>query len=136
MHKHMLKGFIGPLGDDIPSLLIVMLALSLFFAALSYTFDSYDMKVRNFQKLKGAMDIARVVTADGLITRTLSDISLDAKPIAKSYSLNYSIEYTDGSERSGVDCSTVNWLVFDYPIAKYDSSTNNILLKTLRVCVG
>ena len=45
----MKKGFIGPIGDDLPSVIAVMLALGLFFSSVRYALNAYDQKIDNFQ---------------------------------------------------------------------------------------
>ena len=65
--KNIKKGFIGPIGDDLPSLVAVLLALGIFFSSLSFTFNAYNEKIASMNKLKGSIDIARVVTQEGLI---------------------------------------------------------------------
>ncbi len=141
MYSRLLKGFIGPIGDDIPSLLAIMLALSLFFSALTFSFDAYNVKISNFQRLKGSIDIVRVVTQDGIITESLSGLKSRANTTARSYGVDFAMEYLDGSDNAsdskGLYCADHdNWLQFSYLVAAAPISLSDIELKTLKVCVG
>ncbi|MEM0372792.1 MAG: hypothetical protein QXO69_03085 [archaeon] len=133
MHA-MLKGFIGPLGDDIPSLLAVLLALSLFFSALSFSFNAYNEKVKSFEKLKGAIDISRVVTQDGLITADLATLKNKATPTAMSYGVRFELAFKNGATTG--PCGP-DWLKFVYLVPYAPAGDlNAITLKRLEICVG
>ncbi|MBI1973997.1 hypothetical protein HYS54_04240 [Candidatus Micrarchaeota archaeon] len=59
----MKKGFIGPIGDDLPAMIAVMLALGLFFSAMLVTLNMYNQKITTLQLLNGGMDASRAILA-------------------------------------------------------------------------
>ena len=132
-----MKGFIGPIGDDLPSILSILLALSLFFSGLSFTLDVYNQRLDNFNQLKGTMDIARKVTSDGLILNGIdaNDLRDSAKDIAKSYGLDFCVKF-DSKNRCNVPggCKS-DWVKFTYLVA-YQEDNGDIELDNLEVCAG
>ena len=79
------KGFIGPIGDDLPSILGIVLALGLFFAGIAYSFDVYNQKMDNLKTMKGAIEITRVITQEVIISDP--HCTPTAQDIAASYGL-------------------------------------------------
>ncbi len=63
----MKKGFIGPLGDDLPSLIAIMLALTLFFSGLTFSMNVFDQKRERARLMKGALDISRVIIKEKIL---------------------------------------------------------------------
>ena len=43
------KGFLGPIGDDLPSLIPLIFALMIFFASFSFTFNIFDKRNEYFE---------------------------------------------------------------------------------------
>lgn len=141
----MRKGFIGPIGDDLPSLVTILLALGIFFSSLTFTFNAYNEKIASMNKLKGSIDIARVVTQDGLIIEggsaeiALQDLKDRATPTARSYGLDLELSYIDDIgdrfPKTG-DCGT-DWFTFRYLMATVPGEDVRFVeLKTLEICVG
>ena len=44
------RGFIGSIGDDIPSLIPLTFALVIFFAAFAFAFNAFDQKQNDFDQ--------------------------------------------------------------------------------------
>jgi hypothetical protein len=61
------KGFIGAIGDDLPSLIPVMVALLLFFSIFSFTLSAYNSRSMDLQKKIEMVSIARVLKGNSLI---------------------------------------------------------------------
>ncbi|MDD3084171.1 MAG: hypothetical protein PHP82_04050 [Candidatus ainarchaeum sp.] len=61
------KGFIGAIGDDLPSLIPIIVALLLFFTVFSITFNSYNEKNALLRKNISLMNISRDLKGDSLI---------------------------------------------------------------------
>jgi len=53
----MLKGFLGPIGDDLPSLIPLLFALMIFFYVFTFTWNTFDEGTRAFND---AMAVLRV----------------------------------------------------------------------------
>ncbi|MDD4251108.1 MAG: hypothetical protein PHX27_02860 [Candidatus ainarchaeum sp.] len=62
------KGFIGSIGDDLPSLMPIIVALLLFFTIFSITLSSYTEKNVLLKKNISLMNISREIKGDSLIT--------------------------------------------------------------------
>jgi len=82
----MKKGFLGPIGDDLPSIIALMLAMGIFFSAISYTMNIYNQKIAETETLKGSLEIGRAIMDKGLLT-TIDNPMADH--VAFSYSLGY-----------------------------------------------
>jgi hypothetical protein len=132
------RGFIGPISDDLPSLIAILLALSMFFSALAFALNEYNAKVSAFNKIKGTMEIGRAITSKGLLDATDSSNSLamDVKEVAESYGLSYCITlgntFCIGSSSSRT-CKP-NWVHYVYLISQQTSS--GIQMRRLEICGG
>lgn len=125
----MKKGFIGPIGDDLPSILGIVLALGLFFAGISYSLNAYNQKIDNLKTMKGAIEITRVITKDGFITDVDNPAIRElAGSVAESYGLQYKAVLDPNMET--VKCAGY---AFTYLVAS--SSPEGSGLATLYVCV-
>ena len=134
-----MKGFIGPISDDLPSLVAILLALSIFFGSLSFALNSYNEKIVVFNKIKGVMDIGRAVFSKGLLSSSdnADNLVSSTSQIASSYGLKYCIKLggvTSCSPGSLTDCKN-NWVHYTYLVAK-TNSTGGINLIKLEVCGG
>jgi hypothetical protein len=61
------KGFIGAIGDDVPSLIPIIVALLLFFTIFSITLNSFNTKNFELQKNLGLISISRELKGDSLL---------------------------------------------------------------------
>ena len=61
------KGFIGPIGDDLPSLIPVLLGLVIFFSTFTITFNAFDQRNTEFKTDIALMRIARVLQSNSYI---------------------------------------------------------------------
>jgi len=120
----MKKGFIGPIGDDLPSIISIMLALGIFFSAITYTLDIYNQKKVDSDLLKGSVEIARAIFDKGLLTTVNPAL---ASYVGKSYALNY----LTCMDESPCSCPA-NSYRFSYLVAM--SSSGNNELHKLVIC--
>ncbi len=123
----MRKGFIGPIGDDLPSIIALMLAMGLFFSSVVYVINVYNQKIADMDLLKGSIEIGRAVMDKGVLTRDDLDSNPNADYVAKSYSLSYDA-YLESDQNS---CS-MEALRFSYLVAVNDAG--RIGLHTLMLC--
>jgi hypothetical protein len=61
------KGFIGAIGDDLPSLIPIVFALLLFFTVFSATLNNYETKNEEFNQKVKMISISREIKGDSLI---------------------------------------------------------------------
>jgi len=61
------RGFIGPIGDDLPSLIPLLFALVIFFSTFSLTFDAFDSRNREFKDELTVMRISTIMQSNSYI---------------------------------------------------------------------
>jgi hypothetical protein len=61
------KGFIGAIGDDLPSLIPIIVALLIFFSVFSVALNTYNSQNYSFEKKMGMLSVARLVKGDSLL---------------------------------------------------------------------
>ncbi len=91
-----LKAYLGPVGDDLPSIIAIVLSLVLFFSAVAYSFNVYSQKQEALRMLKAGIDIGRILMSEG-ITGDLNSVKKKADPIAKSYGVSYDVSFNECS---------------------------------------
>jgi len=131
----MKKGFIGPLGDDLPSIIAILLALTVFFSGIVYTLNVYNQKIDDMQALKGSVDIAKAILDKGILSGT-DQANIDpeeARYVARSYGLKHGV-YLD-EDTNGV-CPPDTYR-FSYLVAAYTgagATGADVGLHTLVLC--
>lgn len=70
MRQHRLnsRGFVGPIGDDLPSLIPITFSLLIFFASLSFTFNQFDYKRTVFDQDLTKLKISSTLKGNSLIS--------------------------------------------------------------------
>ena len=61
------KGFIGPIGDDLPSLIPLLIGLVMFFSTFTLTFNSFDERNQEFDNDLEVMRLSRTLQANSYI---------------------------------------------------------------------
>ncbi|MFA6268938.1 MAG: hypothetical protein WCW13_02400 [archaeon] len=61
------KGFIGPIGDDLPSLIPIVVSLVLFFTIFALTLNTFNSKNLYIEKQMNLTSVAREIKGDSLI---------------------------------------------------------------------
>ena len=61
------KGFIGPIGDDLPSLIPLLFGLVMFFSTFTMTFGSFDARNTEFSCDVSVMRISRTLQSNSYI---------------------------------------------------------------------
>ena len=61
------KGFIGPIGDDLPSLIPLLFGLVMFFSTFTMTFSSFDARNTEFGYDVSVMRISRTLQSNSYI---------------------------------------------------------------------
>jgi len=62
-----LKAFIGPIGDDLPSLIPIIFALAIFFASFYFAFNSFNAKIKSFDDDLTVLQIGNTLRGSGFI---------------------------------------------------------------------
>ncbi|GEM_PF-3290410 len=137
------RGFIGPVGDDLPTIIIIVMALTLFFAGFDYAMSAYNEKNKSLHALKAGLDISRALMKQNVIPEDSSgQVNPDyegykqAVLLSQSYGTSFSAVLKDGSCEL-IDCRAPEGRsvsVFSFLTAA-KSSGGSINLKTLCVCV-
>ncbi len=132
-----MKGFIGPLGDDLPSVVVIVLALTMFFAGLTFALNIYNQKLLSMDVLRGSVDIGRIITQDGLTSSDLFSYKSRAESTAKSYALNFSLYFADDPAGTQTGSCGPNWYKFNYLVAVTSTQPGlDVKLRTLVLCSG
>jgi hypothetical protein len=61
------KGFLGPIGDDLPSLIPIVFALTMFFYVFTFAWNTFDEKNRAFDTEISILRLASVLKANSYI---------------------------------------------------------------------
>jgi len=62
------KGFIGPIGDDLPSLIPLIFALIIFFATFSFALARYSDMSASFERDLDVVNLSNILRGDSFIT--------------------------------------------------------------------
>ncbi len=62
------KGFIGPIGDDLPSLIPLLFGLVIFFSTFTVTFNAFDQRNAEFNNDVAVMRISRTLQSSSYIS--------------------------------------------------------------------
>ncbi len=62
------KGFIGPIGDDLPSLIPIIVGLIIFFSSFTFAFNVFDQRNLEASSDRAVLEVARVLQSNGYIT--------------------------------------------------------------------
>lgn len=62
------NGFLGPIGDDLPSLIPLLFALVVFFSTFTFAFTSFDQKTQLFNLHLTAINIGRTIKGSSYIS--------------------------------------------------------------------
>ncbi|MDD3159825.1 MAG: hypothetical protein PHQ98_02565 [Candidatus ainarchaeum sp.] len=89
--KFFQKGFIGPIGDDLPSLVPIVFALLLFFTIFTATMDTFAKKNKTFEENLSSIALARQLRGDSLILDYDQFKSRCDLANLTNYSFNYSV---------------------------------------------
>ncbi len=84
----MRKGYIGPLGDDFPSIFPIALGLIIFFSALYVAYASYQMKEDYVQTMRANIMISRAVRYQIYFDKDYWDFTCD---LALALKTNYAV---------------------------------------------
>jgi hypothetical protein len=61
------KGFLGPIGDDLPSLIPLLFALLLFFYVFTFTWNAFDQKGQLFDDVLAAMRVGNTLKGNNYV---------------------------------------------------------------------
>lgn len=61
------RGFVGPIGDDLPSLIPLTVALLVFFAGFGFAFNHFEEKKTDFNQRLLLLGIGKTLKGDGLL---------------------------------------------------------------------
>jgi len=61
------KGFIGPIGDDLPSLIPLLFGLVMFFSTFTLTFNAFDQRNVEFDNDIAVMRVSRILQSNSYL---------------------------------------------------------------------
>jgi hypothetical protein len=83
------KGFIGTIGDDLPSLIPIIVALLLFFTIFSITLNTYTQKNFFLRQNITLMNVSRELKGDSLILNVDNFLNNCSKMQVNNYKQNF-----------------------------------------------
>lgn len=127
------RGFVGPIGDDLPSLIAIMLALTLFFSGLTFAMRTFSQRQDDVRVVKGAVDISRSLVGESVIPSDKDfDGDIETNAIADNNDLAFHADFVSGGRFNEGNCGEDSFY-FSYLVAKENG--DEITLDTVRVCV-
>lgn len=63
-----MRGYLGPIGDDIPSLIPIIVGLITFFGAFTYTLNEYNQRSQSFAADRDSLVIANALKGDSYLS--------------------------------------------------------------------
>lgn len=99
------KGFIGPIGDDLPSLIPIVVGLLIFFTVFTNTLMIYDSKNAEIRQQIDMASIARTIKGDSLI------LSHD--------------QFSDACDKTKLRRNTYNYMVGIFSTKEFEDITNS-----------
>lgn len=66
--KRKQKGYIGAIGDDLPSLIPIFIGLLIFFSVFLNTYNNYKSETKSFDMHQDAIDVSMTLRTDPVIT--------------------------------------------------------------------
>lgn len=136
------KGFIGPIGDDLPSLVPIVVALLLFFSIFALTLNTYNTKNDEIRKQTEMTSVARELKGDSLILDSASFAQKCEALKLKKYPYNFMValygtnvdmasvvaDFSNASKNSDdldyLTSDSVNFLKQDYQREVQDDTTD------------
>ncbi len=90
-----MRGFVGPIGDDIPSIFPIVAGVLLFIGTLAYVNNLVQQKNDLLEVRKAALSLSYLVTEKGrLESKDFLDLcSFKVKPLASSNQVNFIITF-------------------------------------------
>lgn len=64
------RGFLGPIGDDLPALIPLLFALLMFFSTFTHTFNVFETRGRAFAGDVAVLKVASILKANGYVETT------------------------------------------------------------------
>lgn len=91
------RGFIGPIGDDIPSIFPIMAGIVLFIATLIYANNEFNEKNAGINLRKAGLDMAYIVVEKGYVNQGGFDETCEdlLKPSAKKNNVFFAVMLRD-----------------------------------------
>jgi hypothetical protein len=126
------RGFISPLVDDLPTLIFVMITLTVFFYILNFCLTIYNEKIEMYNFNRYNVMLTSNLLANGIMSKnTLKEQLTKLKEYAKGLGYNF-----DACLEGEGCCSNVNsnrFIVSKYVVPWYDKG--NIEPEIIKVCM-
>lgn len=90
------RGYLGPIGDDIPSLIPILVGLVTFFAAFTFTLNEYNTRSNSFNADRDTLVIANALKGDSYIA-TFAEFDSACKAL-RVRGLNYATGIVESRE--------------------------------------
>jgi len=109
------RGFVGPLGDDLPSIFPIIAAVLLFVGTLVYANGLVTAKNRTLETRQAALGLSYVVTERGLIDDQAEFEKTTCEDNLKKYALSNHIQFVVTIKRYCIEPPGQRGIRFYYP---------------------
>lgn len=118
------------MGDDLPSILPILLGLMLFFAAYQYSMGAYGERVAKTDVLKGGLEVAKAALAGGLVSSNPEKLMEKSAKVASSYGISQYITFS--SDEMNANCEGAYVMSF---LVAAENELSTTALQTVYICV-
>jgi hypothetical protein len=140
------SGFLGPIGDDLPSLIPLLFALMMFFYVFTFTWNAFDEKGTAFNDALAALSVANTLKGNNYLRglETFNERCSEAQSVRRVKFLAGLLPLSTGPDPSfsGVDIETLEQSFFQGAFAcsnvaeerpAYESS--NLIIRSFPVAL-
>ena len=96
------RGFIGPIGDDLPSLIPLLLGLVIFFSTFTFAFNAFDARNADFKDDVAVLRISRTLQSNSYIHsfESFSGLCAQIDVVNIKYAAGITADITESTPRS------------------------------------
>ncbi|MFH0835600.1 MAG: hypothetical protein V1834_00365 [Candidatus Micrarchaeota archaeon] len=99
------KAFVGPLGDDIPSIFPIIAGVLLFFSTVYYASSLIDARNEYLEKRKAALDLSYVLTEKGFLSTEDFQVLCDSR--LRTAGTTFGVKFIAFVDVEETDCSGI-----------------------------
>jgi len=140
---------LGPIGDDLPSLIPLLFALMMFFYVFTFTWDAFDQKSRFFDDAIAALRVANALKGNNYLSgiQTFDQRCVEAQSLRRVKFFSGLLELSTGPDQEfkGVDIELLEEKFFESDGSKFlctnagderpDYESSNLIIRSFPVAL-
>jgi len=123
MMSRMIRGFLGPIGDDLPSLIPLIFALMMFFYVFTFTWNTFDQRGQSFDDALAALRVGNTLKGNNYLRGigTFDERCKESQSIRRIKFISGLVPLSTGPGQDfpGLDLEDLEANFFDTPEGKY-----------------